>query len=104
MHAAHALVAGMGGVRTTGDLVARLQLNRAMRIDDAKKVVSDKLGVPLSDINDPVIMGEVREDLKIFRLAEGQGSTDSMAAKFNIARIMDMDINCVNRFKRQIEG
>ncbi len=104
MHAAHALVAGMGGVRTTGDLVARLQLNRAMRIDDAKKVVSDKLGVPLSDINDPVVMGEVREDLKIFRLAEGQGSTDSMAAKFNIARIMDMDINCVNRFKRQIGG
>lgn len=104
MHAAHALVAGMGGVRTTGDLVARLQLNRAMRIDDAKKYVSDKLGVPLSDINDPVVMGEVREDLKIFRLAEGQGSTDSMAAKFNIARIMDMDINCVNRFKRQIAG
>lgn len=100
MHAAHALTAGMSGVRTTGDLVARLQLNRGMRIDAAKKMVAEKLGVPLSDINDPVVMGEVREDLKIFRLSEGQGTTDSMAAKVNIARILDLEINCVNRFKR----
>jgi len=101
MHAAHGLTSGMGGVRTAGDLVARLQLNQGMRIDAAKKVVADKLGMSVSDINDPVIMGEVREDLNIFRLSEGQGSTDSMAAKINIARLMDMDINCVNRFKRR---
>ena len=37
MHAAHAIVSGMGGIRTAGDLVARLQLNRAMKIDAAKK-------------------------------------------------------------------
>ncbi len=100
MHAAHALVAGMGGVRTAGDLVARQQLNRGMRIDAAKKYVADKLRIAVSDINDPVVMGEVREDLNIFRISEGQGTTDSMAAKFNISRIMDMDINCVNRFKK----
>ena len=35
MHAAHAIVSGMGGIRTAGDLVARLQLNRAMKIDAA---------------------------------------------------------------------
>ena len=98
MHAAHALVAGMGGVRTTGDLVARLQLNRGMRIDAAKKLVAEKLGVSLSDINDPIIMGEVREDLKIFRISEGQGTVDGIAAKYNIARILDFKINCVNRF------
>ncbi len=103
MHAAHALVAGMGGVRTAGDLVARQQLNRGMRIDAAKKYVADKLRIAVSDINDPVVMGEVREDLNIFRISEGQGTTDSMAAKFNISRIMDMDINCVNRFKKQIQ-
>lgn len=91
----------MGGVRTAGDLVARLQLNRGMRIDAAKKYVADKLGMSVSDINDPVVMGEVREDLNIFRLSEGQGSTDGMAAKINISRLMDMDINCVNRFKRK---
>jgi dimethylamine--corrinoid protein Co-methyltransferase len=47
MHAAHAIVSGMGGIRTAGDLVARLQLNRAMRIDEAKKYVADKLGMRL---------------------------------------------------------
>ena len=54
MHAAHALVSGMGGIRTAGDLVARLQLNRAMRIDAAKQMVADKLGVSVPDIADPV--------------------------------------------------
>ena len=101
MHAAHALSSGMGGVRTAGDLVARLQLNRGMRIDAAKKMVAEKLSVSVFDLNDPVVMGEVREDLDIFRLSEGQGTTDSMAAKINIARLMGMDINCVNRFKRK---
>lgn len=98
MHAAHALVAGMGGVRTTGDLVARLQLNRGMRIDAAKKYVAEKLNVALDDINDPIIMGEVREDMKIFRLSEGQGTVDGIAAKHNIGKILDLKINCVNRF------
>ena len=81
--------------------MARLQLNRGMRIDAAKKLVAEKLSVSVFDLNDPVVMGEVREDLNIFRLSEGQGTTDSMAAKINIARLMGMDINCVNRFKRK---
>lgn len=98
MHAAHALVAGMGGVRTTGDLVARLQLNRGMRIDAAKKVVAEKLNVAVDDINDPIVMGEVREDMKIFRLSEGQGTVDGIAAKYNIGKALGLDINCVKRF------
>lgn len=88
----------MGGVRTAGDLVARLQLNRGMRIDAAKKLVSEKLGVAVSDLNDPIIMGEVREDMKIFRISEGQGTVDGIAAKYNIAKVLGLDINCVNRF------
>lgn len=98
MHAAHALVAGMGGVRTAGDLVARLQLNRGMRIDAAKKFVAEKLNVAVDDINDPIIMGEVREDMKIFRISEGQGTVDGIAAKYNIAKALDLGINCVKRF------
>ncbi len=98
MHAAHPLVAGMGGVRTAGDLVARLQLNRGMRIDAAKQYVAEKLGMAVSDINDPIMMGEVREDLKIFRISEGQGTVDGIAAKYNISKLLDMKINCVERF------
>ena len=40
MHAAHAIVSGMGGMRTAGDLVARLQLNKGMRIEQAKRFVA----------------------------------------------------------------
>lgn len=98
MHAAHALVAGMGGVRTAGDLVARMQLNRGMRIDAAKKHVAERLSVAVSDLNDPIIMGEVREDKKIFRISEGQGTVDGIAAKHNIATLLGLDINCVSRF------
>ena len=45
MHAAHAVISGMGGLRTAGDLVARMQLNRGMRIEAAKQYVAQKLGV-----------------------------------------------------------
>lgn len=88
----------MGGVRTAGDLVARMQLNRGMRNDVAKKYVAEKLGIPVADINDPIVMGELREDLKIFRISEGQGTVDGIAAKYNISKLLDMKINCVERF------
>lgn len=78
-----------------------MQLNRGMRIDAAKKYVADKLGLSVEDIADPIIMGEVREDLNIFRISEGPGSVDGMAAKYNIAKVLDMDINCINLFKKR---
>ncbi len=48
----------MGGIRTAGDLVARLQLNRGMRIDAAKKYVAEKLGVSVLDLGDTIVMSE----------------------------------------------
>ena len=50
MHATHAIASGMGGMRTAGDLVARMQMSRGMRIDEAKKCVADKLGISVSDV------------------------------------------------------
>ena len=88
----------MGGVRTPGGLGARLPLNPGMRNDVAKKYVAEKLGIPVADINDPIVMGELREDLKIFRISEGQGTVDGIAAKYNISKLLDMKINCVERF------
>ncbi len=75
-----------------------MQLNRGMRNDVAKKYVAEKLGIPVADINDPIVMGELREDLKIFRISEGQGTVDGIAAKYNISKLLDMKINCVERF------
>jgi dimethylamine--corrinoid protein Co-methyltransferase len=92
----------MGGMRTAGDLVARLQLNRAMRIDAAKKVVADKLGVSVADLADTVVMSEVREDLDIGRVNESPGVAKGIDAKFRIAEILNLEINCVNMFKERV--
>ena len=102
MHAAHAIVSGMGGIRTAGDLVARLQLNRGMRIDAAKKYVAEKLGVSVLDLGDTIVMSEVREDLDIGRVSETPGVAKGIDAKFRIAELLDLEINCVNMFMERV--
>ena len=96
----HAVASGMGGMRTAGDLVARMQISRGMKIGEAKKYVADRLGVSVSALTDPIIMREVREDLNLGLLHPHAGSPKCMEAKFNIARLLDIDINCVRRFKK----
>jgi dimethylamine--corrinoid protein Co-methyltransferase len=102
MHVAHAIASGMGGMRTAGDLVARMQMSRGMRIDEAKKYVADKLGISVADISDPVIMSEVREDLDLGRVNETPGVAKGIDAKFRIAEVLGIEINCVNLFKKRI--
>ena len=41
--------------------MARMQMNRGMRIKEAKKYVADKLCVSVKDLHDPLIMREVRD-------------------------------------------
>ena len=102
MHAAHAIVSGLGGIRTAGDLVARVQMSRGMRIQEAKKYVADRLRIAVSELTDPVIMGEVREDLQIGALTPLPGCAKGIEAKFRIAEVLGIDINCVRRFKDKI--
>ena len=97
----HAVASGMGGMRAAGDLVARMQIARGMKIDQAKKYVADKLKISVADLTDPIIMNEVREDLKLGVLHPQGGSPKCMEAKFNIAALLDIDINCVNRFRQR---
>jgi dimethylamine--corrinoid protein Co-methyltransferase len=97
----HAVASGMGGMRAAGDLVARMQIAGGMKIDQAKKYVADKLEISVADLTDPIIMNEVREDLKLGVLHPHGGSPKCMEAKFNIARLLDIEINCVNRFKEK---
>ena len=104
MHAANAIVSGMGGIPTAGDLVARLQLNRAMKIDAAKKYVADRLGVSVEDVADSVAMREVREDMDFGTLNECPGVAKGIYAKFRIAKLLDLEINSVNIFKQKISG
>ena len=101
MHVAHAVAGGMGGIRTAGDLVARLQVSKAMKIDAAKKYVAERLRVSVSDLHDPVAMSEVREDLGLGRVNIMPNQPKGIDAKFAIADVLGIGINCVNVFKRR---
>ena len=105
MQGTHTQAAGMGGMRAAGDLVARMQMTRGMRLAEAKRCVADKLGVSTFDLSDPAVMTDVRNELgfgRIHSYAISQpGHANFIEAKFNIARILDIPINCVERFKER---
>ena len=82
--------------------MARLQLNRGMRIDAAKKYVAEKLGVSVLDLGDTIVMSEVREDLDIGRISETPAVAKGIDAKFRIAELLDLEINCVNMFMERV--
>ncbi len=95
----HAIASGMGGMRAAGDLVARMQMTRGMKIQEAKEYVAGKLKVSVSDLTDPVIMSEVREDLRLGSVNPLPGCVKGIEAKLRIAEVLGIDINCVRRFK-----
>jgi len=104
MGGAHANAAGMGGMRTAGDLVARLQMTRGMRLAEAKRYVADRLHVAPVDLSDPLVMHEVRGELGLGRIPYGGSGVSpalplAMEAKFRIAELLDVPINCVERFR-----
>jgi len=97
----HAHASGMGGLRGAGDLVARVQMARGMRIKEAKEYVAEKLKVSVSELIDPVIMNEVRTDLGIGVMTPLPDVPKGIEAKFNMAKVLGIDINCVERFKKR---
>ena len=101
MAVSHAIASGMGGMRAAGDLVARMQMTRGMKIDEAKKYVADKLSVSVTDLTDPVIMTEVREDLDLGSISPLPGCAKGIEAKLRIAEVLGVEINCVRRLKKK---
>lgn len=98
MIASHVLASGMGGLRTSGDLVARMQMTRGMRIGEAKRYVAEKLHVSIEELSDEIIMNEVREDLNIGRVTAPPGKARGIQAQVNIGKVLDIEINSVKRF------
>ena len=100
MACSHALASGMGGMRTAGDLVGRMQMTRGMRLKEAKSYVAGKLGVSVADLADPIAMHDVRRDLGRIPVQELTYPTHAgaMEAKFRIAEVLDVRINSVARF------
>ena len=99
MAISHAIASGMGGMRAAGDLVARMQMTRGMKIDEAKGYVADKLGIAVSDLTDPVMMTEIREDLEIGSMYPLPGCAKGLEAKIRIAALLGIEINCIRRMK-----
>lgn len=98
----HAMTSGMGGMRTSGDLVARMQMTRGMKIEEAKKFVADKLGVSVNELTDVVSMTEIRDDLKIGGVYSSMGSTKGIEAKHHISELLGIEINSLRLFKERL--
>jgi dimethylamine--corrinoid protein Co-methyltransferase len=101
MAVAHGVAAGIGGMRAAGDLVARMQVSKGMRLKEAKEYVANKLGISVQDICDPVVMSEVRDDLDLGRVNAVPGAAKGIDAKFRIAEVLGIEINSVNLFKKR---
>jgi len=101
MAIAHAQASGMGGMRAAGDLVARVQLAKGLRIREAKAYVAEKLGVSVIDLVDPIIMAEVRSDMGLGTMMPLAHTPKGIECKFNIARVLDIKINCLESFRQK---
>lgn len=97
----HFMGAGMGGMRTAGDLVARMQLSKNMKIKDAKEYVAKKVGLTPYDLSDEEIMREKREELGIGVITGLPGAPRGMAAKLNIEKLLGIEINSCKHFREQ---
>jgi len=99
MPISHAMAAGMGGIRTAGDLVMWMQLTRKMRIVEAKEYVAKKLKVGVEDLVDECVMHGVRKELGIGTITAIAGGPKGITAKHRIAELLGIEINSVKKFK-----
>ena len=102
MSIAHSVASSMGGIRTAGDLVARMQLSRKMRLPEAKQYVADRLGISVLELCDSTVMRRLREELDIGVITAVPGAAKGVEAKARIAELLGVKINCVELMKRRI--
>jgi len=88
---------GMGGLRTSGDLVARTQMEKKLKIREAKAYVAKKLDVEPITLSDEYAMTELRKKLDIGLIMALTGYAKGLAAKARIAKTFDFKINSVTK-------
>jgi dimethylamine---corrinoid protein Co-methyltransferase len=103
MPVAHAVASGMNGLRAAGDLVARLEMTKGMRLADAKRYVAGKLGAGVADLADPLVMHELRGELRLGRVFEAEttypGDPSPLEAKLNIGALLGLPLNGTARLR-----
>ncbi len=102
MPISHIMASGMTGIRAAGDLVARMQFSKNMRVGEAKDYVAKKLGVEVPELTDEYVMRELREELDIGVITSVPGASKGIAAKMNIEKLLDININSCETFRKQI--
>ena len=99
MPIAHAVASGLNGLRAAGDLVARMEMGRGMRLAEAKAYVAGKLGVSPFDLSDPSAMHEVRGEMGLGRFFEAESpqpfDVGPLEAKAAIGELLDIRINAL---------
>jgi dimethylamine--corrinoid protein Co-methyltransferase len=101
MHLAHIFASGMGGIRTTGDLVAWMQLIKKMKVTEAKQYVAERLKIAVSDLVNEELLRQLREDLGIGMIISTAGGPKGMRAKLKTSELLGIRINSVELFKSQ---
>lgn len=84
-----------------------MQITRGMRLKQAKEYVAGKLGVSVVDLSDATVMLDVRKEFglgTVLEAGEVAGIDDpvGLEAKFNIAELLDLPINSVERFRSMV--
>jgi dimethylamine---corrinoid protein Co-methyltransferase len=95
----HYTSSGLGGMRTCGDLLGRVQLRNKCKIAESKKILMDKLGVGYDNLGDEIFMREFREEHGLGVVTTVGGAPYGLEAKMNIEEILDMNIRCCDHFR-----
>jgi dimethylamine--corrinoid protein Co-methyltransferase len=103
MPIAHIMAAGMGGIRTAGDLVAWMQMTRKMKLPEAKQYVAERLGISVLELTDEDVMHPLRQKLGIGVATAEAGGPKGILAKAKIAKLLGIEINSVNLFKERVK-
>ena len=101
MPISHIMASGMTGIRAAGDLVARMEFSKKMRLKEAKEYVAKKLGVETGDLSDEYVMRELREEIDIGVITSVPTAAKGIAAKMNIEKLLDIKINSCDLFRKQ---
>ena len=103
MAVAHGLCSGMGGMRTTGDLVCRMQVAKNMKIDEAKKYVADKLEIDTFQLTEEGYVRDIREREGIGVVTGQPNTPKGMPAKMNIEKVLGITISNCEHYRNQLK-
>ncbi len=102
MPISHIMASGMTGIRAGGDLVARMEFSKKMKVGKAKEYVANKLGVTPEDLSDEYVMRDIREKFGLGVITSVPKSPKGYAAKMNIEKVLDIKINSCEFFRNML--